>query len=251
MHWWMPLRGSTDFKAAMETHENWEVLNRAIISCRSCPRLVQNREGVATLKKRQFRDQPYWGKAVTGFGDPLARLLIIGLAPAAHGANRTGRVFTGDSSGDWLFDALYRFGYGSRPDSVSREDGMQLRDTFISAVVRCAPPQNRPSAEELLQCRSYLHSEIHLLSRVRLIITLGRIAMDHYWSLFRTLHPGADRIAKPPFLHGGVTLLPNGQWLLTSYHPSRQNTQTGRLTKAMWYDIFTKAKKLIAQVDRL
>lgn len=176
-----------------------------------------------------------------GFGDPHARLLVIGLAPAAHGANRTGRMFTGDSSGRWLYEALYRHGFASRPDSVSRDDGLVLTDCYIAAAARCAPPGNKPSRRELEHCRSYLVTELRLLAQVRVIVTLGRIAHESWLKAagwWERLPPRA----RPPFVHGAATELPDGTIVIASYHPSRQNTNTGKLTRAMWDAVFRRAK---------
>jgi uracil-DNA glycosylase family 4 len=199
---------------------------------------------VAREKRRAFRTWDYWGRPVPGFGDPRARMLIVGLAPAAHGANRTGRMFTGDQSGDWLYAALHRFGFASQAESTVRDDGLRLADCYITAAARCAPPGNRPTSEELARCRVYLTGEIALLHRVRLVVTLGRVAHEAWlraagWGSALT-PPG-----RPAFAHGALTTLPNGVRLLSSYHPSRQNTNTGRLTRAMWQAIFRRARGLL------
>lgn len=226
-----------------DRHAEWESLTREIVSCQACPRLVEHRERVAREKKRMYRDQEYWGRPVPGFGDPDARVWIIGLAPAAHGANRTGRMFTGDRSGDWLFRALHRAGFADRPVSVSRDDGLRLRDCFISAPVRCAPPANRPTADEFAACLPFLERERRLLARVRVVVTLGRIGTDVFLRLLRRSghHPAPVR-----FAHGRVHELGAGlPRLVTSYHPSRQNTQTGLLSEAMLDDVFLKARSLL------
>jgi uracil-DNA glycosylase family 4 len=202
--------------------------------------LVAHREQIAVEKKRAFRDWEYWGRPVPGFGDPKARLVIVGLAPAAHGANRTGRMFTGDSSGDWLYGALHRFGFASQAESLSKDDGMRLSDCYISAAGRCAPPGNKPTQEELDTCQPFLERELALLERVRVILVLGRVAHRQYlraagW--WRELRPRE----RPSFEHGALVELPNGCALLSSYHPSRQNTNTGKLTRAMWTDVFRTA----------
>jgi uracil-DNA glycosylase family 4 len=196
---------------------------------------------VAREKTARYRHQDYWGKPVPGFGDPAARLLVVGLAPAAHGANRTGRMFTGDSSGDWLYEALHRFGFASQPWARDRDDGLVLRDCYVTAAARCAPPANRPAAGELARCRRHLEAELRQLRRVRVVITLGRIAHDAWlraagWQT--RLHPGA----RPPFAHGKATALPDGTVVIASYHPSRQNTNTRRLTRAMWDAVFRMAR---------
>ena len=219
-------------------------LERRVIACTRCPRLVAYRRRVARQKRRAFADQRYWGRPVPAWGDPAARLVIVGLAPAAHGANRTGRMFTGDSSGDWLYAALHRYGFASRPTARSRDDGLTLRDCWITAAARCAPPGNKPLPLELERCRPFLSGELAMLSRRRVILVLGRIAHDAYlkaagwWGLM----PPAGR---PRFAHGAVTRLPDGTVLIASYHPSRQNTNTGRLTRTMWYAVFRKARRLV------
>ena len=198
------------------------------------------------VKKREFRDWDYWGLPVPGFGDPAARLLIVGLAPAAHGANRTGRMFTGDSSGNWLYSALYEFGFASQPTAVSRDDGLRLRDCYVTAAARCAPPGNRPTREELERCRPWLARELELLTRVRVVIALGRIGREAWlrasgwWDRL----PARER---PAFGHGAVSTLPDGTVFIASYHPSRQNTNTGRLTRAMWYRVFGEARKAVGR----
>ncbi len=206
-------------------------LHREIIACTRCPRLVAWREQVAAVKRRAFGNEGYWGRPLPGFGDPNGRLLIVGLAPAAHGGNRTGRIFTGDSSGDFLMAALYRAGFANQPLSRHREDGLQLRDAFITAAVRCAPPANKPTAAELHACRAFLAREMALLPNTRVVLTLGRVAFDAVFTLWR--EQGLT-VPRPAFAHGLALTLP-APWpiLVASYHPSRQNTQTGRLTPAM------------------
>jgi uracil-DNA glycosylase family 4 len=220
-------------------------VNHTIIRCTHCPRLRAYCRRVARDKKREFRDWEYWGKPVPGFGDPDARLLVVGLAPAAHGANRTGRMFTGDSSGNWLYDALYRHGFASQPQSLSRDDGLTLTDCYITAAARCAPPGNKPSRVELDRCRPYLAAELRMLGRVRVVVTLGRIAHESWLKAagwWERLPPRA----RPAFAHGAVTTLPDGSVVIASYHPSRQNTNTGRLTRAMWNTVFRTARALLA-----
>jgi uracil-DNA glycosylase len=219
-------------------------LHSRIIACDRCPRLREHCAAVARERKREFRDQIYWGRPVPGFGDPNARMLIVGLAPAAHGGNRTGRVFTGDSSGDWLYEALHRHGWASRPDSRSRDDGMVLTGCYITAAARCAPPDNRPTGDELDRCRPWLEQELALLRDVRLVLALGRIGWERWlrasgW--WERLAP-ADR---PAFGHGVETVLPDGTALLSSFHPSRQNTNTGKLTREMWYRVFARAREVV------
>jgi len=190
---------------------------------------------------RRFRDQVYWGRPVPGFGDPRARLLIVGLAPAAHGGNRTGRVFTGDASGDWLFGALHASGFASQEASIGRNDGLRLEDCYITASARCAPPDNRPTPAELRRCRPYLGREIALLRRVKVVVTLGRVAHETWLKAAGHWERMAPR-DRPPFGHGLETTLPDGTIVIASYHPSRQNTQTGKLTRDMWRAIFRAAR---------
>jgi uracil-DNA glycosylase len=232
----------------------WESLESEIVACRRCPRLVAWREEVGQRRRRAYVDEEYWSKPVPGFGDRLARVWIVGLAPGAHGANRTGRLFTGDSSGQFLFSALYRAGFASRPDSHHRDDGMILRDAFVSAVCRCAPPANKPSPQELIACRPFLEREVALLQHVRVIVALGRIAFD---AVLR-LYPGKDRsliepgekaplnAPRPVFKHAEVyELSAAGPWLVASFHPSRQNTQTGRLTPAMFDKVWDRTRRIL------
>ncbi|MEK6768928.1 MAG: uracil-DNA glycosylase [Gemmatimonadota bacterium] len=219
-------------------------LVQAITSCQRCPRLRAWCRQVARDKVRRFRDQEYWGKPLPGFGDPTAQLLVVGLAPAAHGGNRTGRVFTGDSSGDWLYEALHRFGFANQPTSVSRDDGLRLTDCYVTAAARCAPPHNRPAPRELANCRPWLQAELNLLRRVRVVVTLGRIAHQSYLEAagWRKELPARER---PRFTHGAEARLPDGTLLVASFHPSRQNTNTGRLTRAMWDAIFRRAREVL------
>jgi len=219
-----------------------EALRRRVISCRKCPRLMNHVSRVSKDKVPRYKDWCYWGRPLPGFGDPEARLIIIGLAPAAHGGNRTGRMFTGDSSGDWLIRALYETGFSNQPKSVSKDDGLKLVSAYITAVVRCAPPRNKPLAEEIRNCSEYLLEEVRLLDKVEIILTLGRTAFDTY---MRYIYP-RNRKLKPRFQHGGFYRLKSTPSLVTSYHPSRQNTQTGRLTWEMWLDIFQKIKQMLA-----
>ena len=222
-----------------------EILNRQIVVCRRCPRLVEYREQVARVKRRAYQDWDYWGRPVPGFGDPRARLLLIGLAPGAHGANRTGRVFTGDSSGDFLYRALFETGFASAPTSVSRDDGLTLKDAYISAAVRCAPPGNKPALDEIRNCRPYLERELELLDGVRVVVALGRLAFDAYLSILL----GQGKIARRSsfvFAHGQEYRTAPGQPILIgSYHPSQQNTFTGKLTPAMFRAVFRKARRLM------
>jgi uracil-DNA glycosylase family 4 len=220
----------------------WNDINDRIVSCRRCPRLAAYREEVARVKRRAYRDWDYWGKPVPGFGDQNARLLIVGLAPGAHGANRTGRIFTGDSSGDTLFAALHRAGFANQPTSQRREDGLELRDAFITAVARCAPPDNKPTRQEILNCRGYLVRELELLASVRVVLALGRIAFDGYLDVLAA----SGQLSGPrrAFFHGAAYEFdPPLLTLIASYHPSRQNTQTGRLTPTMLDAVFEKIRR--------
>lgn len=225
----------------------WPTLNADIVNCRACPRLVAWREQVAREKRRAYRDWEYWGKPVPGFGDRSARLLLVGLAPGAHGANRTGRMFTGDGSGDTLYTALYQTGFANQPIARQRDDGLVLTDVFITAVGRCAPPGNRPTAEELHRCRPFLHREWHLLPQVRVIVALGQIAFEGCLHLLRELGYEVPRLKFGHGRHYQLTAPAQGgvKHLLASYHPSRQNTQTGRLTPAMLRDVFLLARSLL------
>jgi uracil-DNA glycosylase family 4 len=200
--------------------------------------LVKHRETVAGEKKREFREWEYWGRPVPGFGDPKARVLLVGLAPAAHGANRTGRMFTGDSSGDWLYEALHRFGFANQPTSTSRDDGLTLTDCYVTAAARCAPPGNKPTAAEFANCQSFLEEELALLTRVTVVVTLGKLGHDAYLK-------SAGLPDRPKFAHGVETVLSNGVRMIASYHPSRQNTNTGRLTRAMWHAAFRRVRELV------
>ncbi len=219
-------------------------LNQVLVDCRRCPRLVAWREDVARTKRRAYRDWEYWGRPIPGFGDPQARLLIVGLAPAAHGGNRTGRVFTGDSSGDFLFSALYRAGFANQPTAVHKEDGLALKDAYVVAACRCAPPDNKPTREEMDCCRPYLLNELRLLENLRGIVALGRIGFDTVLTAYRSL---GYSVPRPTFGHGELSALGDGlPWLLASYHPSQQNTQTGRLTPAMFDTIWAAARERLA-----
>lgn len=218
-----------------------KILNNTIVSCRKCPRLVRYRESVARAKRRAFLGWDYWGKPVPGFGDPDAQLLIIGLAPAAHGGNRTGRTFTGDRSGDFLFDALHRTGFANQPTSVSRDDGLTLHNAYIGVTVRCAPPANKPLPSEFANCRPYLETELAVL-RPRAILVLGGLALSGYLQILKDRGLISSRAAYP-FAHGSVYRFP-GQLprVFASYHPSQQNTFTGRLTPAMLAQVLRKVR---------
>ena len=224
-------------------------LQKTVIHCDICPRLVRWRQKVARDKVARFKDWEYWGKPVPGFGDAHARLLIVGLAPAAHGGNRTGRMFTGDRSGDWLYRALHRFSFANQPASVSRDDGLKLKDCYITASARCAPPQNKLQPGELHRCRPYLLREIQLLPKVCVVVALGKLGFDTVVDSFREL--GMTQMKKrPSFRHGKKFRLNERQILIASYHPSQQNTFTGKLTGPMLDDVFRRAGEVITQEDR-
>jgi uracil-DNA glycosylase len=242
-----PTGGRLDTALARQAR-NLAELRAEVIACRACPRLVEYRERVARYKRRQYRAWDYWGRPLPGFGDPKARVLLVGLAPAAHGANRTGRMFTGDRSGAWLFSALHRAGFANQAESIDRNDGLRLDDAYIAAVVRCAPPGNKPSRAEIEQCRGYLARELQLLSRVRVVVALGRVAMDGYLAARVAIGQPLPR-PRPAFGHGAVHYL-GDVVLVTSYHPSQQNTQTGRLTRAMFDRIFVTVRRVLS-TDRL
>lgn len=214
-----------------------------VTACRRCPRLVEYRERVAREKRRAFRDWDYWGRPLPGFGDPAARLLVIGLAPAAHGGNRTGRIFTGDRSGDWLYDTLHRFGFANQPTSTHRDDGLKLSAAYVNAAVRCAPPDNKPTPQERANCQPYLERELRLLRNVRVVVALGRLAFDAYLSARRAVGLPLPQ-PRPRFAHASVTELSN-VFLIGSYHPSQRNTQTGMLTRAMFDHVFATARRLL------
>ena len=222
-----------------------QVVQANVVACRKCPRLVAHRERVAREKVRRYRDEEYWGKPIPSLGDPDAELLIVGLAPAAHGGNRTGRIFTGDRSGDFLFAALHRAGFANQPWSRHRRDGLRLENCYITAAVRCAPPGNKPAPQELSRCRPYLVEELRLLRRVRVVAALGRIAFEAFLEAWREAGRSLPS-GRPHFAHGAVWELPDGVLLLASYHPSQQNTQTRRLTPAMFQRIFARARRALA-----
>ncbi|MDZ7344583.1 MAG: uracil-DNA glycosylase [candidate division KSB1 bacterium] len=221
-------------------------LQKQIIACRQCPRLVAWREQIAREKTKRFANEEYWGKPIPSFGDPNARLLIVGLAPAAHGGNRTGRMFTGDRSGDWLFRALYKAGFANQPNSVHRHDGLKLTDCYITATLRCAPPQNKPTPEEIANCRPYLLKEIALLKNVRVILGLGKVGFDNAFSAFSELHV-LNFSPRPKFAHGAEYTLNANLTLIGTFHPSQQNTFTGKLTEAMFDRIFRRVKRLLSK----
>jgi uracil-DNA glycosylase len=221
------------------------VLRDEIVHCTLCPRLVAYREEVARVKRRAYRDCEYWGKPVPPFGEAGARLLVIGLAPAAHGGNRTGRMFTGDRSGDFLYRALWQNGFASQPHSVSRGDGLRLTGAYISAVVRCAPPANKPTPQEIRNCLPYLAREINLLKKLRVVVALGRVAFDGYLAVLRARGDIARRSAFQFGHHREFQIAPGQPVLLTSYHPSQQNTSTGKLTEKMLSEVFQRARQLV------
>ncbi len=231
-------------KSNMEETPAWLVqLNREVISCVRCPRLVEFREKIAREKRRAYRDCEYWGRPVPGFGDPQARVLVLGLAPGAHGSNRTGRPFTGDASGNFMYPVLYETGFASQPTAISRNDGLRLKDLYITAAARCAPPQNKPLPSELENCAPYLARELDGLKKLRVIVALGKIGFDAYLNFLkrRTLLKSK---AAYVFQHGAKYRMPDGKWLLASYHPSNQNTQTGKLTRQMFVRIFKEAARM-------
>lgn len=228
---------------------NLDQLQRNVVACRKCSRLVQWREKVAREKTKRFADWDYWGKPNPSFGDPNARLLLIGLAPAAHGGNRTGRMFTGDRSGDWLYRALHKAGFANQPTSVSSDDGLQLNDCYITATCRCAPPQNKLLPKEIQNCRPFLLREVELLKNVRIIVGLGKVGFDAAFSSFKELQWTSLK-KKPLFGHGVECQLNERVTLLGSFHPSQQNTFTGRLTEPMFDAVFRRARLLIVRSSR-
>ena len=225
------------------TNDWLTVLNRDVISCTRCPRLVEYREKIAREKRRAYLAWDYWGKPVPGFGDPKARVLVMGLAPGAHGSNRTGRPFTGDASGNFMYPVLYETGFANQPNATDRNDGLELIDLYITAAVRCAPPDNKPLPSELANCSTFLDRELAGLDRVTVIVALGKIGFDAYLNYQKRrglLKSKKDFV----FGHGLSYTMPEGKTLLASYHPSNQNTQTGKLTRAMFVKIFQQARKL-------
>jgi len=240
-----PLRLSSEKDALDQAaQQKWGELDQRITACRICPRLTQYREEVARVKKRAYRDWEYWGKPVPGFGDHQARLLVVGLAPGAHGSNRTGRMFTGDSSGEFLYGALHRGGMANQPNTVQRGDGLVLQDVFITAICRCAPPDNKPTNEEIRLCQPYLEAEMRLLSGYRGIVALGSLAFQQIIAILRAQ---GHSLGQLKFGHNAFYEMGEGlPWLLASYHPSRQNTQTGRLTRDMFDAVWQRANDLLA-----
>lgn len=231
-------------EAAVARRRVLERIRRAIVVCERCPRLRAHCLRVAAVGKKEFAGWTYWGRPVPGFGDPDARLHVVGLAPAMHGGNRTGRIFTGDSSGDWLYEALHRYGFANQPHSVAIEDGLRLVDCYISAAGRCAPPENKPTPEELANCRPFLEREIAALDRVRVVVALGSIALES-WLRASGWRDRLKASERPRFGHNLETRLPDGVTVIASYHPSRRNTNTGMLTRRMWYDVFERARAIV------
>ena len=222
---------------------SFTLIHEAIVSCERCPRLRDYCRGIGETRRRAYQDQTYWAKPVPGFGDPKARVLILGLAPGAHGANRTGRPFTGDGSGNFMYPVLHDLGFASKPVGVSRDDGLKLRHAWIASVVRCAPPGDKPLPQEVRNCSEHLAAEVSVLPRVRVVVCLGKIAWDGY--LAHLLHMGViERRSAYIFTHGAEYVLPNGLHLLATYHPSLRNTNTGRLNTAMFTRIFVRAREL-------
>lgn len=222
-------------------------LNETIVHCRLCPRLVSHREAIGEIQRRAYRGQQYWSKPVPGFGDPDARLIVVGLAPGAHGANRTGRMFTGDRSGDFLYRALFETGFANQPQSISAQDGLRLTDAYITSPLHCVPPDNKPSREEILTCRSYLVRELALMPQARAVVVLGRIALDSYLSVLQDSGSIRSRTGFP-FAHGAVFRpVPQSPVVLASYHPSQQNTSTKKLTARMLAEIFERARHFLSE----
>ena len=219
------------------------ILNREVVACVRCPRLVAYREQIAREKRKAYRDCDYWGKPVPGFGDPQARVLILGLAPGAHGSNRTGRPFTGDASGNFMYPVLHETGFANQPSATDRNDGLVLTDLYITAAGRCAPPDNKPLPQELANCAPFLDRELEGLKRLRVIVALGRIGFEAYLNYLKRRELIARR-SEYEFRHGAEYTMPDLRILLASYHPSNQNTQTGKLTRPMFLDIFRRALQL-------
>ncbi len=228
-------------------YSDWQLLEDTLADCRLCPRLTAWREEMARVKRKAYRECTYWGKPVPGFGDRDGRILAVGLAPGAHGSNRTGRMFTGDASGVFLYSALYRAGFANQAESVERGDGLELHDIYITAVCRCAPPDNKPAADEMLNCQPYLLSEMMLMKNLHGIVALGAIGFNGVLNVYRTM--GYD-LPSLTFGHGAFYELGKGlPWLLSSYHPSRQNTQTGRLTIAMFDEIWQTCRLKLGEMQ--
>ena len=230
----------------MSSARELAALQSDIVDCRRCPRLVAWRERVAREKRAAYAGDDYWGRPVPGFGDAAAQLVVVGLAPAAHGANRTGRMFTGDRSGDWLYRALYRAGFASTPSSLRRDDGLELYGAWVTAPVRCAPPANKPTPQERDACASWLERELDLLAAMRVVVSLGAFSYQSVWRYLADTGIALPR-PRPAFRHGGEIDVPDGPTVLTSYHPSQQNTFTGRLTEPMFDAVFTRAAELVGR----
>jgi uracil-DNA glycosylase family 4 len=229
---------------SVRTNSNWLIeLNAEVVACTRCPRLVAYREKVACEKRRAYRECEYWGKPVPGFGDPEARVLVLGLAPGAHGSNRTGRPFTGDASGKFMFPVLCETGFANQPNATDREDGLKLKDIYITAAVRCAPPDNKPLPQELANCASYLDRELEGLKKMKVVVALGRIGFDAYLNYLKRRGQLPSRKAYI-FQHAAQYKMADGKTLLASYHPSNQNTQTGKLTRPMFVKIFKEAARI-------
>lgn len=230
-----------------------DTIERRVVACRRCPELRSYCTQIGKTKKREYRDWVYWAKPVPGFGDPNARVLIVGLAPGAHGSNRTGRMFTGDGSGIWLYRALHRAGFANQASSISIDDGLRLRDAFITAALRCAPPANKPTPQQRKRCLPFLLDELDTMPRVRVVVTLGKLADDTIHAIFKTRYRVAG--ARSPFTHGARTLYQDGTGreivVLASYHPSRQNTNTGVLTEPMLDAVFRTAAELTRKADEV
>ena len=220
-------------------------LNSEVITCTRCPRLVIYREQVAREKRRAYRDHEYWGKPVPGFGDPNARVIVLGLAPGAHGSNRTGRPFTGDASGNFMYPVLHETGFANQPTATDRNDGLKLKNLYITAAVRCAPPDNKPLPQELANCAHYLERELQGLKNAKVIVALGKIGFDAYLNYLKRSGLLRNKV-QYVFAHGACYRMPDGRTLLASYHPSNQNTQTGKLTREMFVRIFEQAANLAA-----
>jgi uracil-DNA glycosylase family 4 len=228
---------------AQTTSQLFQQIHQSIITCERCPRLREYCRGIGETKRRAYQDQTYWARPVPGFGDPRARILILGLAPGAHGANRTGRPFTGDGSGDFMYPVLHELGFATKPRAIARDDGLKLRHVRICSVVRCAPPGDKPLPQEIRNCGTHLTEEIRALPRIRVVVCLGKIAFDGY--LAHLLHTGViTRKSEYRFIHGAEYRLPSGLHLLATYHPSLRNTNTGRLNRTMFTRIFLRAREL-------
>ena len=234
---------SNTIEPMLPSPKSLDELNARIVKCELCPRLREHCTSIAAVRRRAYADWEYWGRPVPSFGDPRARVLILGLAPGAHGSNRTGRPFTGDGSGDFLYPVLHEAGFASQPRAVSREDGMKLKDLWITSVARCAPPGNKPTPEELRNCTPWLDAEMGLLRNLRVVVCLGRIAFDGLLAWARRTKILVSR-AGFPFAHAAEYTLPNGLAVITSYHPSLQNTNTGKLTRPMFLAVFKRAREL-------